>query len=140
MDTVTQLFTAVVTNVLGKENAETSARIANATAAAAAAAARAKLPDENDYVTTAMALDDNEGNGNNEDDPYATGGSDSGPGHPDGQVSEAESPTLVSPLVEDISVVQTLISPSISSDNASVSIDITIDGNAEEYEVYWVTV
>lgn len=147
MNSINEVFTAVVRTVNDKDSDARASELAAATAAAVAAALSntgAVLPDENDYVTDAIVtpnpLDNNGNNEDNEDNAYGTGASDSDPGHPDGQVSESESPTLVSPLVEDISIVQTLISPSISSDNASVSVDITIDGNAEEYEIYWVTV
>lgn len=59
---------------------------------------------------------------------------------PDSQVGGPNVPTLQAPLAENITVTQTLIPPALSSDVASVSVDIYIDDVAERYEINWVTV
>lgn len=46
---------------------------------------------------------------------------------------------LSPPLIENISIVQTLVQPNISSATVKVSVDIIIDEDGEKYEVNWVT-
>lgn len=46
---------------------------------------------------------------------------------------------LSPPLLENISIVQELVQPNISSATVKVSVDIIIDEDGEKYEVNWVT-
>lgn len=61
------------------------------------------------------------------------------PSHSEDQVTSQPISELITPLDSQISIQQTLILPSLSSDVASVSVDIFIDGSAEKYEINWVT-
>jgi hypothetical protein len=140
MNGYNEVVRALVEQTIDKDSSAKKNQQAKATADAAAAAAAAMatvgagLSPDNSYstgVVTVNPLDSDALEGSDED---------SSPAHSSTQVSQAENSTLITPLNEDITINQTLISPLISSDNASVSVDITIDGNAEEYEVYWVTV
>ena len=137
MNGLNEVVRALVEQTIDKDSSAKKDQQAKATAdaiAAAMATVIVELPPDNSYstgVVTENPLDSDVPEGSDED---------SSPAHSSTQVSQAENSTLITPLNEDITINQTLISPLISSDNASVSVDITIDGNAEEYEVYWVTV
>ena len=137
MNGINEIVRALVEQTVGKGDADRASQQAAATAdavSAAMATVGAILPPDDSYGTGIVPenpIEDGEGEGSEEE---------LDPPHPVGQVSEAESSTLATPLNEEITISQTLVSPLISSDNASVSVDITIDGNAEEYEVYWVNV
>lgn len=59
---------------------------------------------------------------------------------PPEQVSDPAVPSIPTPDSTQITIEQTLIPPSLTSDVASVSVDIIIPGDEERYEINWITV